>query len=519
MKNINKILSLFLIAVLAIACDDDYLNTSPTDQTGSATAFASTKNAAMAINGILKIMTRQYSAGGQGFNGEGTIKMYFGNYPSEDIYINLPGWITVMNGAYVTNNASQYNYYPWYYYYRIVGDANSVILNIDDAEGPDNEKQFIKAQALTLRSYAFMMLAQFYGNRWQDSDNGATKAIVLRLEPTIGEQDLSTLAETYNQIYADLDEAIKLFTASKLKRNENFSPDINVAYAVYARAAIDKQDYSKASEMAKKAREGYPLMSVADYKAGFCNPTSEWIWSSYGGTEETLYYYSFHAYMAYNSNASAVRSYPKCISKYLYNQIPTSDIRKGFWLDPTGHGSYTASTGKAGSTLDAYARNYVKENCAPYALEANATVYAYMQYKIACFANPGVAHLNHFRSSEMYLIEAESEYKMNNEAKAQSLLVELNKTSGRDPLYSCTKTGNDLYNEIKKYYKIELWGEGYDWFLKKRWNDSMVRRSYTDPEGNFSEATTFTLAPDANNKWTYVIPLKETDYNPAILGN
>jgi len=169
--------------------------------------------------------------------------------------------------------------------------------------------------------------------------------------------------------------------------------------------------------------------------------------------------------------------------------------------------------------LDAYARNYVKENCAPYALEANATVYAYMQYKIACFANPGVAHLNHFRSSEMYLIEAESEYKMNNEAKAQSLLVELNKTSGRDPLYSCTKTGNDLYNEIKKYYKIELWGEGYDWFLKKRWNDSMVRRSYTDPEGNFSEATTFTLAPDANNKWTYVIPLKETDYNPAILGN
>jgi len=516
MKNINKLLSILMIAVFAFSCDDDYLNTAPTNETSTATAFESTKNAAMAINGILKHMTRQYAAGGQGFNGEGTIKMYFGNYPSEDLYINLPGWITVMNGSYITNNASQYNYYAWYYYYRLVGDANSVILNIDAASGPDSEKEFIKAQALTLRSYAFMMLAQLYGNRWQDSNNGETKAIVLRLEPTIDEAPLSTLAETYAQIYADLDEAIALYQKSKLKRDENFSPDINVAYAVYARAAINRQDYSKASEMAKNARAGYPLMSVSDYKSGFNTPTSEWIWSSYGGVEETLYYYSFHAYIAYNSNASAVRSYPKCISKYLYNQIPATDIRKGMWLNPEGNGTYTASTGRAGTAMDAYARKYVTDNFPPYSLDASAYTYAYMQFKISCTANPGVAHLNHFRSSEMYLIEAEAEHKLGNDSKAASLLVELNKDSGRDPAYSCSKTGDALYSEIKKYYQIELWGEGFGWFLKKRWNEAAVRRAYTDPEGNFSEATTFTTQPDANNKWTYVIPLKESDYNPAI---
>jgi hypothetical protein len=42
-------------------------------------------------------------------------------------------------------------------------------------------------------------------------------------------------------------------------------PNVNVAHAVYARAAITKQDYTKALSEAKLARQNYPLMSNAEY--------------------------------------------------------------------------------------------------------------------------------------------------------------------------------------------------------------------------------------------------------------
>src|SRR5690606_8796619 len=265
-------------------------------------------------------------------------------------------WSNVIKNTYTENTSSRYDYYPWYYYYMIIGNANSIIANVDLAEGSDNEKQFIKSQALTYRAYCYMMLAQLYGYRWSDSNNGTSSGVVLRLDESTGDLPMSTLGEVYGQIYTDLNDAIGLYDASGLSRDDNFSPDKSVAYGIYARAALNRQDYPNAEKYAVLARDGYPLMSVADYNAGFCNPTSEWIWSSYGASDETLFYYSYFAYIAYNSNASNVRNYPKCISKELYEQIPATDIRRDLFLDPTGY-SYTQSSGQAKSDLEAHARD------------------------------------------------------------------------------------------------------------------------------------------------------------------
>ncbi len=504
-------ITLFLLAAqLFQSCKKNYLDTIPTSATSPATAFDNAGNAALAINGLAKMMTNQY-LGSQGFNGEGTIKMYYGNYTGKDFYVNLPGWAAIINATFNENTTSIYCYYPWYYYYKIIGNANTVIVRIDGATGSDADKNFIKAQALTYRAYCYMMLVQLYGNRWSDSQNGATKGVVLRLDESSDALPQATLAECYTQIYKDLDDAIKLYTSSGKKRasGKNFDVDINVAYATYARAALNKQDYPTAELNAQKARAGYPLMNTTAYKAGFCNPTSEWIWSSYGASDETLYFYSYFSYIAYNSTASAVRTYPKCINKLLYNQIPASDIRKGLFLNPTGY-TYTTSTGQAQAALTTYARTLFPD------MQSNATVYAFMQYKIKANDMPGVGHLNHFRSSEMYLIEAEAKYYQNKpETDVQNLLIELTKTSGRDPSYTCTKTGVDLLNEIKLYRSIELWGEGFDWFDLKRWGDTIDRLS-TDAGGSFPAALAVKITPDASNKWTWKVPNKEFDYNTEI---
>jgi len=508
MKRLKYNLIILSILLTAISCKKEYLDTAPTDATGTATVFETTQNAAFAINGIAKLMSNQY-LGSQGFNGEGTIKMWYGNYPGNHFSVDLSGWAPIINSDYNENVSSIYLYYPWHYYYMLIGNANAIIKNIDDATGPEAEKQFIKAQALSYRAYSYMMLAQLYCNRWSDSNNGAGAGLILRQDDSTGDMARSTLLETYNLIYSDLNEAISLFTSSGKTRAANYEIDLNVAYAIYARAALNRQDYPTAETNAVKARTGYALMSNTEYNAGFCNPNSEWIWSTYGATDETLFFYSYFAYIAYNSTAGAVRSTPKCISKELYNSIPTTDIRKNLFLDPTGY-TYNTSTGRAASvdgTL--YNRAFTLRP----ALKSDATPYAYMQFKVSANDMPGVGHMNNFRSAEMYLIEAEAKYFQNKPATdIQNLLIDLTKTSGRDPSYTCTQTGAALLAEIKKYRAIELWGEGFDWFDMKRWGDNISRKAYADG-GNFITALAKTITPSEKNKWTWKLPLKETDYN------
>ena len=506
----NKIYQagLLALALCAGSCKKDYLNTTPTSSTNPAVTFESTTNAKLAVNGLAKMMTIQYLSS-QGFNGEGTIKMYYGNYPGNHFFVNLSGWATLINGTLNENVSSIYDYYPWYYYYKIIANANAIITFIDAASGTDADKSFIKAQALTYRAYCYMMLAQLYGNRWADSDNGNAPGLVLRADMSDGDLKRSTLSESYAFIYKDLDNAIALYTSSGKSRAQNFEVNVNVAYAIYARAALNRQDYATAESYAVKARTGYPLMSVADYKAGFSNPNKEWIWSSYGASDETLYFYSYQAYIAYNSSASAVRSTPKCISRELYNKIPDTDIRKDLFLDPKTD-PYTTATGAAGAVLKARAFKLYPD------IYPTSNVFAYMQFKIKANDQPGVGNLNHFRSSEMYLIEAEAKYFQNKPAaEIQQVLTDLTQGSGRDASYTCTKTGTDLLTEIKTYRAIELWGEGFDWFDMKRWGDTIVRHNYA-AGGNFLTALAVTITPQSNNKWTWKVPLKETDYTGAL---
>ena len=454
MKNILKISIAALSGVMLLAsCSKDYMNTTPTSSTATPTIFESTENAALAINGICKLMTRQY-LGSQGFNGEGTVKMYTGEYPGDNCFVNLPGWSSVINGTMHDNKTTIYNYYNWYYYYMLIGNANAIILNIDDAKGAEAERQFIKAQALSFRAYSYMMLLQIYSVRWSDSNNGSADGVVLRLDTSTDEMPLSTMADCYKQIYDDLDEAIRLYTESGLA------------------------------------------------------PDKEWIWSCYGSADETLFYYSYFANMAYNSSASMVRNYPRCINKDVYDRIPETDIRRGMFLDPKDY-TYTKSTGVAGKELTAYARTLYPD------IYSTAKVYAYMQFKVSSTTQPGVGHLNNFRSAEMYLIEAEANYFLKNEKAAQASLNALTRDSGRDKEYNCTATGTALLDEIKLYRKIELFGEGFNWFDLKRWGDSLNRTS-TEKGGNYITALAVSYSPQDRNNWTWVIPSKETDYNKLI---
>ena len=515
-----SIIALALAVIVSFGCSKDYLDTYPTSSTSPGSILGTTDAAVVAVNGLGKLMHRQYSAYGQGYNGEGTVRLYYGEYLGNNLMKgNSTTFQSDATGNTFLNNTRNLDTYAWYYYYMLIGNANTIIKTIDDAEGTDGERAYIKAQALTYRAYAYFNLVQIYGRRWSD---GADKpACVLRLtgdEPD--DLDRATAGEVYDQIYKDLNDAIELFKASgkENSRKSKHIVDLDVAYGVFARVALTREDWANALKYSQLLHEKYPLMSVAEEQAGFSNPNDEWIWYIYGAEDETLYFYDYFCYAAYNAQTSTTRNYPILISRHLFDQIPTTDIRRAFWLDPAGYeGQFNTNTMKASSTSNnftKYGRNYAA-NVRGHELLTTHLIYAYMNMKISNNVQPGIGHMCLMRSSEMLLIEAEAQFQLKKEAEARALLVELNATSKRDPAYTCTASGEALMEQIKLYRGIELWGEGFNWFDLKRWGDSISRKTYANG-GNWMSSYAVSFGPNEKNNWTWIIPRNETDYNKGI---
>ena len=514
------------IAALALTgCKSDYLDTTPEYAEATATIVGSADAAELSINGICRAMTNQY-LGTQGMNGEGTINVWYGDVVGNDMQrSNQTGWAALWNSTYHLRKNSIYLYYPWFYYYKIIGNANGIICNIDEAQGTDAEKAFVKAQALTFRAYAFFRLAELYAHRWSD-EQGNTPAIVLRIDQTTGDQPLATLSETYAQIYKDLDEAISLFQQSGKDRDKDefYKPNLNVAYAVYARAALTREDWQNAAKYAQLARQGYALMSADTYFDGFSTQNSEWIWGVYEASDQTLYYYSMYAYLASNASSSMQRTYPLTISRELIEQIPETDTRRSLFLVPQTEGEFSDGFAANGNPRASAASN--KDTDAPGSLRTRAfaengsrmystsQVYPYMHFKFLCQFTPGGGPFVLFRTAEMYYIEAEADCHLNQDAQAQQLLYDVE--SIYDPAYEkSTKTGSDLLAEVKLYRRFDLWGEGHNWFDYKRWGESIVRKTYPNG-GNFHATFAVTINPAYGNAWTWAIPEKESDYNADV---
>ena len=503
------------------SCSKDWLTLSPdTNYAKTVDAVvASVDSMEMSVYGMSRMMTQQYT--NQWFNGEGTIKTLYGNYPGNDYQRSrFAGAKKLANMESMEDASALYSQYAWYYYYRIITNANIVINGADNAEGDKKKGMFLKAQALTYRAYCYHMLVQLYCKRWIDSNNGASRGVILRLGSTDNgkvntdenNKACATLLESYQQIYADLNEAISLYTQSGLQRPDSckYLPDVDAAYAIYARAALNREDWATAAQMAQKAYASHPLMSNTEYCSGFNTPNDEWIWSVHTQSSETIAFYGFFSHEGSNSSSSYSRNYPAAISKELYMQIPESDIRRNLFID-LPQGTYTVSTGVANAKKTAEIRAQYKDY-----LYASTAVCYLMQIKQRTILQPSIGDFNLFRSSEMYLIEAEADYYLGKEAEARAAITKLNKESGRNPEYSCEGlSGTDLLNEIRLYNRIELWGEGHDWFNYKRWG-LPIERHGTSQGGNFYSTFVITVQPSDHNNWCWVIPDTETEYNNKV---
>lgn len=536
-----KYVLLVMIAITITSCSEEFLETKPTDAISAADALATEANMALILNGLHRGLYSQSQTILPGGNTARAGEHYWvplgDNIPGGVIHTaaaNNLGWQNETRWISHTDPTSLTNEILWYHRYNIIASANAIINKGTDGSLPETERlNEILGQAYTYRAYAYLSLVQHYAKGYlignPASDPGVP--ILFTSDAPFTSAPRSTVQEVYDQIKEDLNTAITHFEDATPRptgtADAKSQLNIDVAYGLKARAALNSGDWRIAADAAKKAREGYPLMSESDYKSGF-NSTllPEVIWGSNVISTETTFFRSYFYLIANDFNGSQNRNNPKIIDKRLYNQIPDTDYRKDLFLADAPNTNSSAANGQGGFANDP---NYtdrtvwdakISEIKDTYGFTRGHNLHPYMHVKFLQ-KNSGTIDpddIIYMRASEMYLIEAEAEAMLGNITAAQDALRPLGEA--RDSAYDPTvyDTQEELMEHIKFQRKVELWGEGFLYVDKIRWDEGI------DHAANGGSGASEILyqdgflqqKPSINDAWIFKIPQAEIDANPNI---
>lgn len=538
---------LIFVALLIFSCEEEFLDTTPTDAIASADALATEANMALVINGMHRTMYAQSQTVLPGGTAVASTVRANEHYwvPMGD---NLAGGL--IHSANANNlgwrDEAQWNSHTlqtsrtvdilWYHRYNIITNANSLINKINEGTLPVTPglKQ-IEGQAYAYRAYAYLSLVQHYAKGYlignPSSDPGVP--ILFSSDAPFASGPRETVQAVYDQINSDLDAAIAAFgEASDRPSGSAFDKanlNIDVAWGLKARTALATGDWATAATAAVNARQDYPIMGESDWKSGF-NSTllPEVIWGSNVITTETTFFRSYF-YLASNTfNGSQVRNNPKIADRRLIDAVPDTDYRKDMFLIDAPNTNLSASNGLGGFANNTNPLYTTEEefNAARAELEATwgwtsrHNAHPYMHVKLRQSIPGGIEpdDIIYMRASEMYLIEAEAKAMMNDIDGAQDALRPLGEE--RDSAYDVTAfdTQASFMEHIKFQRGIELWGEGFLFQDKIRWDDPI------DHAANGGSGASQVLyqegfsqeRPSVNPAWVFKIPQRELDTNPNL---
>ncbi len=531
--NLNK-LKIGLIAMIALltsACSDDFLEQTPTDSISSADALSTPANMMLIINGLHRQMYAQspIPGGSNSRAGEHYFIPVFDVLSGDLIHSSEGnGWMRselrwTTHTVETTTTVEQL----WYQRYHFIASTSSIINKIEGSDLTiDDQLNNVLGQAYAYRAWAYYRLITTYAKGYLIGNPSTDPGVPLLLgsEPPYESGPRETVENVYNQMISDIDNSIAHFQNASPPDNKSHI-SINAAYGIKARIALSKGDWSAAADAAAKARDGYPLMNESSWKSGFNSVAlSEVIWGGKVIDAETVYFRSYFYYISPTFNGSQNRGNPKLFNIEHYHQIPDTDYRKDVVLPLAPNTNSSASNGQGGSfETDPNYDNKADFEAAyndiisTYGMTSAHNTHPYMHVKFLS-EDPGTINPDdviYMRSSEMYLIEAESKLMMDDLSGAQDALLPLG--SERDSAYDVTiyNTKESLMEHIKFQRYVELYGEGFSWHDHIRWDEGIdltgSGASSVLYQGGFMQEK-----PSLNSDWVWKIPQDEIDANPYI---
>ena len=398
--------------------------------------------------------------------------------------------------------------------YDVISAAHDVMNSYDDAS-TDAATQAKLGEAYAIRAFSYLNLAPYFQFRYVDHQDAPCVPILTLDTKDPGNNPRASVKEVYDLIISDLTTAIQKLDG--WKRSDKSKIDQQVAYGLRARAYLNMGMYAEALADADSAMVGYTPASIADVSKPFLYDINEanWIWG-YDMTEVLAAVY------AYATTSSWLRSFsgdgysPACqtycfINSLLYDKIPATDVRKGWWVDenlesPLLNGlKWDNLTGQAIATdlIDGVKEPFIPLTNVKFGVKTLGTTTNDEDW---CW----------MRVEEMILIKAECLANLNKEAEATAVLEDFVKTY-RDPAYSAVAGGRNLKDEIWFQRRVELWGEGFSNNDTRRLGKPLVRFQ-GGKTNNYPDAFRFNMTAD-DGWWLMRFPQTETNNNTAIVDN
>ena len=406
--------------------------------------------------------------------------------------------------------------------YTLIGLANDFIASLPaDSDDPEIKNQI--AQARVCRAFGYMALAPYFQFGYSVAKDKLCVPL-LTDGADFTNNPRATVAEVWAYVIDELTLAINDLAGAT--RTSKAYVDQNVAYGLRARANLIVGNYAAAAEDAAKAMQGYTPASIAEVsQPAFCNLSEHnWIWginitaemvqsNGYPTSSSWISAFSGDGYAAATQNTP-------CVNILLYDKIPATDVRKGWWLDANLHSPNWANLtwvdpgdASVSATGDAIATFTTSDG-------GKAPFQPYTNIKFGMKSGIGSTVNNNdwplMRVEEMILIQAEGLAKSGNEAQAKTILENFVKTY-RDPEYKIDGRGLSLADEIWFQRRVELWGEGFFIGDAKRLNKPVVR-FHGGVENNEPQAFQFNVAADDPYQ-NMRFPQSETNYNLGIVPN
>lgn len=490
-----------LIGMVSLsACNEEALETNPTDEVSAEQIFGSADAAQTAINGIYRAMFINGWSNGWESEEPGVMgSLLYRDLMGEDHLMANQGngWFYYdyafnTDGDWTGSAGRQYA--QWSLYYTLIAQVNNAIAQREKLESYGPEGQYVLAQAYALRGFAYFWLYNIYCKGYY-VENSNAPGVPLYTEPTSTEtigKPRGTVADVINQVNADYQAAVDLFTTSGVEQKNPMNVDLYITYGLWARVALVQEDWAKAKEYANAALGKPNKVRVATLaELGSFNDCSapSVYWGFQVIADQTGPFGPFMSHMDLQGNYG--ESAQQCIDAWLWNNIPNTDARKTTWWDNP----------------------------------KNPSIFPYgqLKYKYKNLAT-SEADIVYMRAEEMILIAAEASCRLHDYETARNLLKEL--CSKRDTNYDATleqRTNSVAYNEdthgavvtlmeeILFQRRVELWCEG----LGRTFDLCRLNLGYNrDYEGsNHTEPVSLEALA---NEFQTLLPQKEFDSNESI---
>ena len=521
MKTI-KYLSILLVAALSFSACSDWMNAEPEGATKTADqkAEAGEQNPAAAaadISAIYAQFIQLYAGlGDLGYSrhndfGYSAICLFTEEQGQDLVSPNIGyNWFNFSDFTKNRDNTLTTTYglithLVWNEYFKIIRACNTVIESVD-AKNP-GEQRFGLSQAFAVRAFCYLQLSQLFQKPYSESTKALPCVPIVKENMTPEQQEANpraSLEEVFNLILADLDYACD--SLEGFKRSDKGYVDQAVAFGLRARANLVKGEWAAAAADADKALtlSGAKPLSIAEAgKPGFASADADNVlWANIivetnDIVQTGIINWPSHMSSFYGDGYTSVGA-NRWIASALYEEIPSSDVRKGWWLN---------------EDLESPLLNAAGYNAAKADIQVDGNQLINVKFGTGDGTTSGLgaaaADWILMRAEELILIKAEGLARSGGDgASVLTAFVQ----GFRDPSYSVAAHGFGIEDEIWWQRRVELWGEGFAWGDIVRLNKPIVRSNST----NWPDAWAKQDVPAGHGVLLWRIPQSEIEANKGI---